>query len=140
MKVLLQRLKIPPAINQFTRTLDKNQAAELFKLLVKIQPETKAAKTQRLEAAALAAAGSEAAPAGTPPPPTLKASTLSYFCVLVSLTSCCLCFAVRFETRDDLGGAEEGAPGGDRPRRRPHRTGAVASCALQEDGRAILHC
>ena len=68
-------MKIPPAINQFTHTLDKNQAAELFKLLVKIQPETKAAKTQRLEAAALAAAGSEAAPAGTPPPPTLKATT-----------------------------------------------------------------
>lgn len=65
-------MKVPPAINQFTRTLDKNQAAELFKLLVKIQPETKAAKTQRLEAAALAASGSEAAPAGTPPPPTLK--------------------------------------------------------------------
>ena len=31
-KILMQRLKIPPAINQFKTTLDKNAAAELFKL------------------------------------------------------------------------------------------------------------
>ena len=136
-------MKVPPAINQFTRTLDKNQAAELFKLLVKIQPETKAAKTQRLEAAALAASGSEAAPAGTPPPPTLKATTLTLF--LVSLCKIMLSIlvvfacAVRSEARDDLGGAEEGPHGGDRARRGPHRVGAVAACALQEDGRPLLH-
>ena len=53
-KILLQRLKVPPAINKFTRTLDKNQATELFKLLVKYQPETKAAKESRLEAKAAA--------------------------------------------------------------------------------------
>eukprot|EP01033_Poteriospumella_lacustris_P002260 gene2260-1654_t len=34
-KILLQRLKMPPSIHQFSRTLDKNQAAELFKLLIK---------------------------------------------------------------------------------------------------------
>lgn len=62
-KILLQRLKVPPAINQFTRTLDKNQAAELFKLLMKYQPETKAAKESRLEAKAAAAKdGKEASP------------------------------------------------------------------------------
>jgi len=47
-KILTQRLKVPPSVNQFTNTLDKNVAADLFKLLLKYQPETKAAKTQRL--------------------------------------------------------------------------------------------
>lgn len=68
---MLQRLKVPPAINQFTKTLDKNQAAELFKLLVKYQPETKAAKLARLEAKAAAAAAKEPV-ATTAPAPTLK--------------------------------------------------------------------
>jgi large subunit ribosomal protein L7Ae len=72
-KILLQRLKVPPAIHQFSKTLDKNQASELFKLLVKYQPETKAAKEERLESKAKALAGGEAAPAHTgPPPPMLK--------------------------------------------------------------------
>lgn len=72
-KILLQRLKVPPAIHQFDRTLDKNQAAELFKLLVKYQPETAAAKDLRIEAAAKATAAGEAAPAHTgPAPPMLK--------------------------------------------------------------------
>lgn len=70
-KILLQRLKVPPSINQFQRTLDKNQASELFKLLVKYQPETKAAKTTRLEALAQATAAKESTPSG-PPPATLK--------------------------------------------------------------------
>jgi large subunit ribosomal protein L7Ae len=70
-KILLQRLKVPPSINQFHRTLDKNQAAELFKLLVKYQPETKAAKQVRLEAKAAAVANKE--PVQTVvPPPTIK--------------------------------------------------------------------
>jgi large subunit ribosomal protein L7Ae len=72
-KILLQRLKVPPAIHQFSKTLDKNQAAELFKLLVKYQPETKAAKAERMEAKAKAVAGGEATPAHTgPAPPMLK--------------------------------------------------------------------
>ena len=71
LKILLQRLKVPPAINQFTRTLDKNQASELFKLLVKYLPETKAAKTSRLEIAAAAVNNKEPA-SSSPPPPTLK--------------------------------------------------------------------
>lgn len=66
-KILLQRLKVPPAINQFSRTLDKNQASELFKLLVKYQPETKAAKELRLEAKAQATAAGEAVAAGAAP-------------------------------------------------------------------------
>lgn len=70
-KILLQRLKVPPAINQFTRTLDKNQASELFKLLVRYSPETKAAKTARLEASATAVANKEPI-SSSPPPPTIK--------------------------------------------------------------------
>jgi len=55
-RVLYGRLKIPPAIHQFARVLDKNTAAELFKLLEKYKPEAKAAKKARLlqQAAALA--------------------------------------------------------------------------------------
>lgn len=43
-RILNQRLKVPPAINRFTKTLDKNTAATLFKLLLKYRPEDKAAK------------------------------------------------------------------------------------------------
>ncbi|KAI1178278.1 50S ribosomal protein L30e-like protein [Nemania sp. FL0916] len=47
-KVLSQRLKVPPAIAQFQSTLDRNTAAQLFKLLNKYRPETKAEKKERL--------------------------------------------------------------------------------------------
>merc|ERR1712010_158510 len=45
---LLKRIKIPPAINQFTNTFDKRQASQLFRLLNQLKPETKAAKKERL--------------------------------------------------------------------------------------------
>lgn len=70
-KILMQRLKVPPAVNQFQRTLDKNQASELFKLLMKYQPETKAAKATRLEAKAAAKAKNEPV-ATSAPPATIK--------------------------------------------------------------------
>jgi len=47
-RILMQRLKVPPTVNQFTRALDKSTAAQLFKLLHKYRPETKQAKAQRL--------------------------------------------------------------------------------------------
>ncbi|KAJ4833094.1 hypothetical protein Tsubulata_001074 [Turnera subulata] len=47
-RILKQRLKVPPAINQFTKALDKNLASQLFKLLLKYRPEDKAAKKERL--------------------------------------------------------------------------------------------
>ncbi|OAE25028.1 hypothetical protein AXG93_4102s1060 [Marchantia polymorpha subsp. ruderalis] len=47
-RVLNQRLKVPPALNQFTKCLDKNLAAGLFKMLLKYRPEDKAAKKERL--------------------------------------------------------------------------------------------
>lgn len=50
------RLKVPPAIAQFSATLDRNSAAEVFKLFNKYRPETSAEKKERLtkEAAAIA--------------------------------------------------------------------------------------
>jgi len=51
-RVLLKRLKVPPVINQFSKTIDKQTAVELFKLLEKYSPETKqAAKARRLKLA-----------------------------------------------------------------------------------------
>ncbi|CDR93832.1 ribosomal protein L7Ae family protein, putative [Babesia bigemina] len=60
-RVLLQRLKIPPAINQFSYTIDKSQAHQLLKLLNKYKPETRKEKAARLLADANAIAqGQEA--------------------------------------------------------------------------------
>ncbi|MCJ1323107.1 60S ribosomal protein L8B [Xylographa vitiligo] len=47
-KILNLRLKVPPAIAQFTNVLDRNTAAQSFKLLNKYRPETKAEKKERL--------------------------------------------------------------------------------------------
>ena len=54
--ILNQRLKVPPAIAQFSHTLDKNTATQLFKLLNKYRPESKQEKKTRLEAEAKATA------------------------------------------------------------------------------------
>ena len=53
-KVLNLRLKVPPAIAQFSNTLDRNTAAQTFKLLNKYRPETKAEKKERLHKEATA--------------------------------------------------------------------------------------
>jgi large subunit ribosomal protein L7Ae len=68
-RVLNKRLKVPPVVNQFTQTLDKNAAQTLFTLLDKYRPETKQAKKARLLAKAAAGA---AAPADTKKPLTIK--------------------------------------------------------------------
>mgnify|MGYP003385676695 CR=1 FL=1 len=52
---------------QFHSTLDRNQAAQLFKLLMKYQPETAAAKTTRIEGLAKAAAAGDNAKSGAAP-------------------------------------------------------------------------
>jgi large subunit ribosomal protein L7Ae len=54
--ILHQRLKVPPAIAQFSHTLDKNTATQLFKLLNKYRPESKQEKKARLTVAAASAA------------------------------------------------------------------------------------
>ena len=51
-KILYDRLMVPPAVQQFKNTVDKNQAVELFKLLTKYKPESDEAKKARLAAAA----------------------------------------------------------------------------------------
>jgi large subunit ribosomal protein L7Ae len=60
--VLYQRLKVPPSINQFTKTLNKNEAMTVFTLLNKYRPETAAAKKQRIKETAAAAASGGKAP------------------------------------------------------------------------------
>merc|ERR1719336_3353467 len=46
--ILLQRLKVPPPINQFSQALDRQTATQLFRLLDKYRPESKQEKKQRL--------------------------------------------------------------------------------------------
>lgn len=66
-RILLQRLKVPPALHQFSKTIDRNQgkfhsffvstiliiniclASQLLKLLAKYKPETKQEKKTRLQ-------------------------------------------------------------------------------------------
>lgn len=47
--LLSQAFKIPPALNQFTITLEDAQCNSLFKSLQKYSPETKASKIERLK-------------------------------------------------------------------------------------------
>ncbi|KNC97923.1 uncharacterized protein SPPG_06913 [Spizellomyces punctatus DAOM BR117] len=65
--ILKQRLKVPPAINQFTKTLDKNTATQLFKLLNKYRPESKQEKKTRLTTAAEAVAAGNKVDQGKKP-------------------------------------------------------------------------
>ncbi len=66
-RVLYKRLKVPPAINQFTNTLQKGTATELFKLLNKYRPEDKATKRDRLKKTAEAKAKDAKADPATKP-------------------------------------------------------------------------
>ena len=50
--ILKRRLKVPPAVNHFNHTLDKNNALQIFKFLEKYRPETKKEKEERLKGAA----------------------------------------------------------------------------------------
>jgi len=62
-RILLSRMKVPPTINQFTRTADKSSASQFFKLLTKYRPESALMKRQRLtKAAAAKAKGENVAP------------------------------------------------------------------------------
>merc|ERR1712048_819241 len=63
-RILYQRLKVPPSINQFTQTLDQQTATQLFKLLHKYRPETKAEKKARLTSQAESKAAGKSDSAG----------------------------------------------------------------------------
>ncbi|KAI5670939.1 hypothetical protein M9H77_11303 [Catharanthus roseus] len=65
-RILRMRLKVPPAINQFAKTLDKNLATSLFKMLLKYRPEDNAAKKERLLKRAQAEADGKTADAKKP--------------------------------------------------------------------------
>merc|ERR1711934_137832 len=54
---LLKRIKIPPAINQFSNTFDKRQASQLFRLLNNLKPESKTEKKERIAEQAQKVAG-----------------------------------------------------------------------------------
>ncbi|KAF7456802.1 ribosomal protein RPL7A [Cryptosporidium felis] len=56
---LMRRLKVPPTLNQFTCTLDKNQSSQLLRLMGKYKPETRAEKKIRLQEEAKKAAAGE---------------------------------------------------------------------------------
>jgi large subunit ribosomal protein L7Ae len=59
-KILGLRLKVPPAIAQFQHVLDRNTAAQAFKLLNKYRPETKIEKKERLlQEASVASSGNK---------------------------------------------------------------------------------
>merc|ERR1712216_677011 len=93
---LLKRIKIPPAINQFTQTFDKKQASQLFRLLNNLKPETAAEKKERRNAQA------EAVAAGG------KVSNKKPVCEAGA------------EPRHHPRRGEEGQAGRHRPRRRPY--------------------
>merc|ERR1712134_136563 len=57
-RILYQRIKVPPAINQFKNTFDKRAASQLFRLLNQLKPESRSQKAERIaDAAAKKAAG-----------------------------------------------------------------------------------
>jgi large subunit ribosomal protein L7Ae len=62
--ILYKRLTVPPSINQFTHTADKNTTATLFRLLSKYRPEDSAEKKARLVALAKNKGGEGADAAG----------------------------------------------------------------------------
>jgi len=66
-QVLLKRIKVPPALNQFTNALDKTTASRVFALVDKYRPEDKKAKKDRLKAIAAAKASGQEAPNQRPP-------------------------------------------------------------------------
>merc|ERR1711966_217392 len=51
-KILHQRLKVPPSINQFNTVAEKGLAIQVFRFLNKYRPEDKAAKKNRLKSEA----------------------------------------------------------------------------------------
>jgi large subunit ribosomal protein L7Ae len=70
--ILKKRLKVPPAIHQFSKTVSGAQAKELFRLLQHYRPETAAQKKKRLEDKAHAEAKKEGSSQAGKRPVVLK--------------------------------------------------------------------
>jgi len=80
-KILQERLKVPPAINHFREPVKASQSVELFKLLSKYRPETKAEKKKRLESLAADKAAGKAV--GEQKPPAVIKMGLTHVTALV---------------------------------------------------------
>jgi len=65
--ILKKRIKVPPAINQFSKTLDKNQASNLFRLMGRYRPESATEKKERLVATAAAESKNQEVNKGSKP-------------------------------------------------------------------------
>jgi len=66
--ILLKRLKVPPSIHQFSSTLDRQTASQLFKLMDKYRPEQKKDRKARLlQRAKDRASGKQDQPTKKPP-------------------------------------------------------------------------
>jgi len=68
---LCRCLKVPPPINQFTQTLDKQTSTQLFKLLEKYRPESRLEKRRRLKQRA-----EEQVKSGKPDQPTKRPNVI----------------------------------------------------------------
>merc|ERR1712046_282255 len=71
-RVLMMRLKMPASLNIFNQVLEKNQSAQLFKLLNRYKPETRSDKKARLQSEAEARKGGNKAAHIGPKPTVLK--------------------------------------------------------------------
>jgi len=80
-RILYQRLSVPPAIHQFSQTLDKNTAAQLLRFAERYAPEKKADKRARL--LAIAKAKAEGAKLDTPKKPLQLKYGLNHITALV---------------------------------------------------------
>jgi large subunit ribosomal protein L7Ae len=76
--ILKKRLKVPPAINQFAKTLDKAQATTVFKFLAAYRPESRIEKRKRQQALAAEAAKNKDQKTQTKPTPTAKPQTIKH--------------------------------------------------------------
>jgi large subunit ribosomal protein L7Ae len=65
--ILKKRIKVPPAIHHLSKTLDKNQASNLFRLLSHYRPESAAEKKERLTKVAAAEDKSQDVKSGKKP-------------------------------------------------------------------------
>merc|ERR1719383_624057 len=115
--ILFQRLKVPPPINQFNQTLDRQTATQLFRLLDKYRPESKQEKKTRLKMRAeQRAKGKEDTPTKRPncvrsgvntvttlvEQKKLPWSSLPMMLILWRLSSSCLLCAERWESHTAL--------------------------------------
>jgi large subunit ribosomal protein L7Ae len=79
--ILYKRLRVPPAINQFSNTINKQLALKLFKLLNKYRPEDSRTKQKRLRD--LAAKKKEGVKAVEEKKPNIVTSGLSEVVALI---------------------------------------------------------